>query len=100
MNNPNDNNEPELRWMETPKGRAIINGVSLPVLLMITQHFGYIAPGPPVTFENFILYSGYGIAVGLLMYAWTDFRIKRQRKKREALKKSEQIVSIKKEDES
>ena len=52
MNNPNDNNEPELRWMETPKGRAIINGVSLPVLLMITQHFGYIAPGPPVTLRT------------------------------------------------
>ena len=39
--------EPELRWIETPKGRAIINAVSLTVLLAITQHFGYIAPGPP-----------------------------------------------------
>ena len=100
MNNRNDNNEPELRWMETPKGRAIINGVSLPVLLMITQHFGYIVPGPPVTFENFILYSGYGIAVGLLMYVWTDFRIKRQRKKREASGPPEQGSNDNKADES
>ena len=46
--------EPELRWIETPKGRAIINAVSLTVLLAITQHFGYIAPGPPVTLENII----------------------------------------------
>ena len=49
--------EPELRWIETPKGRAIINAVSLTVLLAITQHFGYIAPGPPVTLENIILYG-------------------------------------------
>ena len=62
--------EPELRWIETPKGRAIINAVSLTVLLAITQHFGYIAPGPPV--------------VGLLMYVWTDFRLRRRRKKIEA----------------
>ena len=98
MANSNDNNERELRWMETPKGRAIINAVSLTVLLMITQHFGYIVPGPPVTFENFILYAGYGIAVGLLMYVWTDFRIKRQRKKREALRNLEQNSNTKNED--
>ena len=99
MANGNDNNERELRWMETPKGRAIINAVSLTVLLMITQHFGYIVPGPPVTFENFILYAGYGIAVGLLMYVWTDFRIKRQRKKREALRNLEQSSNTKNEDD-
>ena len=39
MANGIDNDERELRWMETPKGRAIINAVSLTVLLMITQHF-------------------------------------------------------------
>ena len=44
MANGIDNDERELRWMETPKGRAIINAVSLTVLLMITQHFGYIVP--------------------------------------------------------
>ena len=99
MANGNDNDERELRWMETPKGRAIINAVSLTVLLMITQHFGYIVPGPPFTLENFILYAGYGIAVGLLMYVWTDFRIKRQRKKREALRNLEQSSNIKNEDD-
>ena len=31
MANGNDNDERELRWMETPKGRAIINAVSLTV---------------------------------------------------------------------
>ena len=76
--------EPELRWIETPKGRAIINAVSLTVLLAITQHFGYIAPGPPVTLENIVLYGIYGIVVGLLMYVWTDFRLRRRRKKIEA----------------
>ena len=76
--------EPELRWIETPKGRAIINAVSLTVLLAITQHFGYIAPGPPVTLENIILYGIYGVVVGLLMYVWTDFRLRRRRKKLEA----------------
>jgi cytochrome c-type biogenesis protein CcmH/NrfF len=99
MANGIDNDERELRWMETPKGRAIINAVSLTVLLMITQHFGYIVPGPPVTLENFILYAGYGIAVGLLMYVWTDFRIKRQRKKREALRNLGQSSNIKNEDD-
>ena len=76
--------EPEPRWLETPKGRAIINAVSLTVLLAITQHFGYIAPGPPVTLENIILYGIYGVVVGLLMYVWTDFRLRRRRKKLEA----------------
>ena len=76
--------EPELRWIETPKGRATINAVSLTVLLAITQHFGYIAPGPPVTLENIILYGIYGVVVGLLMYVWTDFRLRRRRKKLEA----------------
>ena len=99
MTNSNNNDEREPRWMETPKGRAIINAVSLTGLLMITQHFGYIVPGPPVTFENFILYAGYGIAVGLLMYVWTDFRIKRQKKKREALRSSEQNSSSRNTDE-
>ena len=94
MTGENDTNEPELRWMETPKGRAIINAVSLTVLLGITQHFGYIAPGPPVTLENLILYAIYGIVVGLLMYIWTDFRIKRRRKKIEAekIRSSENIT--------
>ena len=52
MTNSNNNDERELRWMETPKGRAIINAVSLTGLLMITQHFGYIVPGPPVAPPN------------------------------------------------
>lgn len=88
MSDEKGTNEPELRWMETPKGRAIINAVSLTVLLGITQHFGYIAPGPPVTLENLTLYGIYGIVVGLLMYIWTDFRIKRRRKKIETEKVS------------
>ena len=86
MTGENDPNELELRWIETPKGRAVINAVSLTVLLGLTQHFGYIAPGPPVTLENIILYAIYGIVVGLLMYVWTDFRIKRRRKKAKAAK--------------
>ena len=76
--------DPELRWIERPKGGAIINAVSLTVLLAITQDFGYIAPGPPVTLENIVLYGIYGIVVGLLMYVWTDFRLRRRRKKIEA----------------
>ena len=88
MSDEKGTNEPELRWMETPKGRAIINAVSLTILLGLTQHFGYIAPGPPVTLENLILYGIYGIVVGLLMYIWTDFRIKRRRKKIETEKVS------------
>ena len=56
-------------------------------------------PGRIDTFENFILYAGYGIAVGLLMYVWTDFRIKRQKKKREALRSSEQNSSSRNTDE-
>ena len=84
MEKDRNEDEPELRWIETPKGRAIINAVSLTVLLAITQHFGYIAPGPPVTLENIILYGIYGIVVGLLMYVWTDFRLRRRRKKLEA----------------
>ena len=84
MEKDRNEDEPELRWIETPKGRATINAVSLTVLLAITQHFGYIAPGPPVTLENIILYGIYGIVVGLLMYVWTDFRLRRRRKKLEA----------------
>ena len=84
MEKDRNEDEPELRWIETPKGRAIINAVSLTVLLAITQHFGYIAPGPPVTLENIILYGIYGVVVGLLMYVWTDFRLRRRRKKLEA----------------
>ena len=86
MEKDRNEDEPELRWIETPKGRAIINAVSLTVLLAITQHFGYIAPGPPVTLENIILYGIYGVVVGLLMYVWTDFRLRRRRKKLEAAK--------------
>ena len=88
MTGANDSDEPDLRWIETPKGRAIINAVSLTVLLAITQQFGYIAPGPPVTLENITLYAIYGAVVGLLMYVWTDFRIKRRRKKIEMAKSS------------
>ena len=84
MEKDRNEDEPELRWIETPKGRATINAVSLTVLLAITQHFGYIAPGPPVTIENIILYGIYGVVVGLLMYVWTDFRLRRRRKKLEA----------------
>ena len=84
MEKDRNEGEPELRWIETPKGRATINAVSLTVLLAITQHFGYIAPGPPVTLENIILYGIYGVVVGLLMYVWTDFRLRRRRKKLEA----------------
>tara|TARA_B100000676_G_scaffold139191_1_gene137762 strand:- start:3910 stop:4203 length:294 start_codon:yes stop_codon:yes gene_type:complete len=84
MEKDRNEDEPELRWIETPKGRATINAVSLTVLLAITQHFGYIAPGPPVTLENIILYGIYGVVVGLLMYVWTDFRLRRRRKKLEA----------------
>ena len=84
MEKDRNKDEPELRWIETPKGRATINAVSLTVLLAITQHFGYIAPGPPVTLENIILYGIYGVVVGLLMYVWTDFRLRRRRKKLEA----------------
>tara|TARA_B100001115_G_C15450291_1_gene211879 strand:+ start:152 stop:445 length:294 start_codon:yes stop_codon:yes gene_type:complete len=86
MEKDRNEDEPELRWIETPKGRATINAVSLTVLLAITQHFGYIAPGPPVTLENIILYGIYGVVVGLLMYVWTDFRLRRRRKKLEAAK--------------
>tara|TARA_Y100000589_G_scaffold193351_1_gene182968 strand:+ start:384 stop:677 length:294 start_codon:yes stop_codon:yes gene_type:complete len=84
MEKDRNEDEPELRWIETPKGRATINAVSLTVLLAITQHFGYIAPGPPVTLENITLYGIYGVVVGLLMYVWTDFRLRRRRKKLEA----------------
>lgn len=80
--------EPELRWIETPKGRAIINAVTLTVLLSATQHFGYIAPGPPVTLDNLVLYAGYGAAVGVIMYFWTDFRLKRQRRRAEEAKQA------------
>ena len=34
--------------------------------------------------ENIILYGIYGVVVGLLMYVWTDFRLRRRRKKLEA----------------
>ena len=84
MEKDRNEDEPELRWIETPKGRATINAVSLTVLLAITQHFGYIAPGPPVTLGNITLYGIYGVVVGLLMYVWTDFRLRRRRKKLEA----------------
>ena len=86
MDKNQNKDEPEIRWIETPKGRAIINAVSLTALLAITQHFGYIAPGPPVTVENIILYGIYGVVVGLLMYVRTDFRLRRRRKKLEAAK--------------
>ena len=76
--------EPELRWIETPKGRGIINAVSLTTLLAITQHFGVLEPGPPVRLENMIQWGIMGIVVGLLMYVWTDFRLRRRRKKLEA----------------
>ena len=80
--------EPELRWMETPTGRGVINCVTLIVLLSMTQHFGFIAPGPPVRLDNFLLYVGYGVAVGLIMYLWTYWRLRRQRGRREVQRRA------------
>jgi hypothetical protein len=37
-----------------------------------------------VTLDSVTLYAGYGLAVGLIMYFWTDFRLKRQQRKVEA----------------
>ncbi len=81
MSKNNELPKSDLRWIETPKGRAIINAVALTLLLTLTQHFGYIEPGPPVTFDSFSLFAAYGLIVGVIMYFWTDFRLKRRRRK-------------------
>ncbi len=83
MADTNDPGEPELRWIETPRGRAVINGVALVVLLAATQHFGFIEPGPPVTLDNISVYAIYGMAVGAIMYFWTRSRLGRQARRRE-----------------
>ena len=99
MANGIDNDERELRWIETPKGRGIVNAVALTGLLTLTQHIGVLDPGPPVRLENFLVYLVMGIVVGILMFCWTDFRIKRQRKKREALRNLEQNSDTKNDDD-
>ena len=75
--------ERPLRWIETPLGRGLVNGVALVVLLSLTQHFGWTDPGPPVRLENISLYAVYGVAVGAIMYVWTSIRLKREHRRRE-----------------
>ncbi|MDA0341322.1 MAG: hypothetical protein O3B74_06965 [Proteobacteria bacterium] len=86
MSDENLNDERPLRWVETPIGRGTINCLTLIVLLSLTQHLGYIAPGPPVTLDNISLYATYGVVIGIIMYFWTSARLKRQNKRREALR--------------
>ena len=78
MTDQDRNGQPQLRWIETPQGRGVINGVTLVILLAITQHFGLIEPGPPVTLDNIMVYSVYGLAVGVIMYVWTGYRLRRK----------------------
>lgn len=81
MSDQDKSTETQLRWIETPRGRAVINGVTLVVLLAVTQHFGLIEPGPPVTLNNLMMFSVYGLAVGVVMYFWTDYRLKRRQRR-------------------
>jgi hypothetical protein len=86
MSDKNLNEDRQLRWVETPAGRGIINCATLIVLLSLTQHLGYIAPGPPVSLDNVALYATYGVVIGIIMYFWTSTRLKRQNKRREVLR--------------
>ena len=76
--------ERQLRWIETPIGRGVINGVALVVLLCLTQQLGWTEPGPPVRLQNIQVYALYGLAVGVIMYLWTYYRIQRDQRRREA----------------
>ena len=84
MTGREESGERKLRWIETPHGRGIVNGVALVVLLSLTQHFGWIDPGPPVRPENIQVYVIYGLAVGAIMYIWTRYRLQREQRRREA----------------
>ncbi len=84
MTETGNQNERQLRWIETPIGRGVVNGVALVVLLSLTQHFGWTDPGPPVRLENIQVYAVYGLAVGIIMYIWTRHRLQRDRRRREA----------------
>ena len=89
MSDSGVNRERELRWFESPIGRGVINGVALVVLLSLTQQFGWTEPGPPVRLENLQVYACYGLVVGLIMYAWTSYRLQRDRRRREEERRAE-----------
>jgi hypothetical protein len=84
MSDQNQDNEPAMPWFQAPIGRGVVNGVFLFFLLVGTQHFGLIEPGPPVTMENVQRFALFGLGMGFSMYFWTGRRIKRDRARREA----------------
>ena len=84
MGDQNQDNEPALSWFRAPIGRGVINGVFLFLLLLGTQHFGLIEPGPPVAMEDVQRFAVFGLGMGLIMYFWTGRRIKRDLARREA----------------
>lgn len=84
MHDSNQDDEPPLPFYQAPLGRGAINGVFLFCLLIATQHFGFIAPGPPVTMENVARFAVFGLVMAIIMYFWTARRIKRERVRRDA----------------
>ena len=84
MSDQDHNNEPALPFYRAPLGRGIINGVFLFCLLVGTQHFGLIEPGPPVTMENVTRFAVFGLVMAVIMYYWTGRRIKKDRARQEA----------------
>jgi hypothetical protein len=84
MSDQNQDEEPPLPFYKAPLGRGAINGVFLFCLLIATQHFGWVAPGPPVTAENVMRFAFFGVAMAVIMYFWTGRRLKRDQARREA----------------
>lgn len=82
--NQDQDDEPPLPFYQAPLGRGAINGGFLFCLLIATQHFGLVAPGPPVTMENVIRFAIFGLGMAVIMYFWTARRIKRDRARRDA----------------
>lgn len=84
MNDPNQDDEPPLPFYQAPLGRGVLNGVFLFCILIGTQHFGFVEPGPPVTMENVTRFAMFAVVMAVIMYFWTGRRIKRDRARREA----------------
>ena len=84
MSDPNQDNEAPLPFYQAPLGRAVINGGFLFCLLIATQHFGIVDPGPPVTMESVTRFAVFGLVMAVIMYFWTGRRIKRDRERRDA----------------
>ena len=84
MSDQNQDEEPVLPFYKAPLGRGAINGVFLFCLLIATQHFGLVAPGPPVTAENVTRFAFFGVAMAVIMYFWTGRRLKRDRARQDA----------------